>query len=94
MVHLKKCLYEKGRGNPITEFYKIVDGKRKPQIYCLGWIDSMTDAPLEICKNCKDGHTASSVSMILSIKMINGIKSCLIKQAAAEVKGEKTVHAR
>ena len=54
MVHVKKCPYEKGRGNPTTEFYKIVDGKRKPQIYCLGWIDSMTDEPLEVCKNCKD----------------------------------------
>ena len=50
MVHVKKCPYEDGRGKPTTEFY--ID--KKPQIYCLGWIDRMNDEPLEICKNCKD----------------------------------------
>jgi len=50
MVHIKKCPNSLGRGNPTTEFY--IDGK--PQIYCRGWIDKMTDKPLEVCQNCKD----------------------------------------
>ena len=50
MVHIKKCPNPLGRGNPTTEFY--IDGK--PQIYCNGWIDKMTDKPLEVCQNCKD----------------------------------------
>ena len=50
MVHVKKCPCELGRGRATTEFY--INGK--PQIYCLGWIDSMTDEPLEVCQNCKD----------------------------------------
>ena len=49
MVHVRKCPLG-DRGNPTTEFYK--DGK--PQIYCYGWIDSMTDEPLGECLNCKD----------------------------------------
>ena len=54
MVHVKKCPCKEGRGKPTTEFHKVVDGKKKPQIYCCGWMDSMTDEPYEICKNCKD----------------------------------------
>lgn len=50
MVHVRKCPCEYGRGRPTTEFYK----NDKPQIYCLGWTDRMTDEPLEVCKNCKD----------------------------------------
>lgn len=50
MVHVKRCPYKGGRGKPTTEFH--IDGK--PQIYCYGWIDGMTNEPLEICKNCKD----------------------------------------
>ena len=50
MVHVKKCPCEYGRGNSTTEFYK----NGKPQIYCYGWEDRMTDEPLEICKNCND----------------------------------------
>lgn len=50
MVHVKKCPRLKGRGRPTTEFY--IDGK--PQIYCYGWIDKMTDEPLQICKECLD----------------------------------------
>lgn len=50
MVHVYKCPLTEGRGNPTTEFH--INGK--PQVYCLGWIDSMTDEPLETCKNCKD----------------------------------------
>ena len=49
MVHVRKCPYGK-RGKPTTEFY--IDGK--PQIYCYGWIDGMTDEALDICKSCKD----------------------------------------
>ncbi len=49
MVHVSKCPYGK-RGRPTTEFY--IDGK--PQIYCYGWEDKMTDEALLICKNCKD----------------------------------------
>ena len=56
MVHVKKCplYYKQGRGKPTTEFYKIVDGKKKPQIYCYGWINPRYDEPLECCKNCLD----------------------------------------
>lgn len=32
MVHVNKCPCEYGRSKPTTEFYKIVDGKKKPQI--------------------------------------------------------------
>lgn len=50
MVHVKKCPLKEGRGRPTTEFYK--DGK--PQIYCYGWQDGMTDEPLPECKACQD----------------------------------------
>ena len=50
MVHVRKCTCEYGRSRPTTEFYK----NGKPQIYCLGWQDPMTDEPLEVCRNCKD----------------------------------------
>lgn len=50
MVHVKKCPNPEGRGKPTTEFY--IDGK--PQIYCYGWFDGMTDEPLQICKECPD----------------------------------------
>lgn len=49
MVHVKKCPLGK-RGRPSTEFYK--DGK--PQVYCHGYIDKMTDDPLKECKACAD----------------------------------------
>lgn len=49
MVHVRKCPLGH-RGEPTTEFYK--DGK--PQIYCRGWVDSMTDEPLDECASCKD----------------------------------------
>ena len=46
-----KVQQEKGkRGEPTTEFMK--DGK--PQVYCRGWIDSMTDEPLDECRKCLD----------------------------------------
>lgn len=50
MVHVRKCPCEYGRGKPTTEFYH----NGKPQIYCYGWEDKMTDEPLECCRNCKD----------------------------------------
>ena len=50
MVHVRKCPCLHGRGKPSTEFYK--DGK--PQIYCYGWKDEMTDEPIDCCKSCKD----------------------------------------
>ena len=50
MVHVKKCPNPYGRGKPTTEFY--IEGK--PQIYCNGWQDGMTDEPLPECKECKD----------------------------------------
>ena len=49
MVHVKKCPYGK-RGRPSTEFYK----NGKPQIYCMGWMDCMTESPIEECRHCKD----------------------------------------
>ena len=54
MVHVKKCPCEYGRGYPTTEFYKIVDGKKKPQIYCYGWKDARTDDALQCCLDCDD----------------------------------------
>lgn len=39
----------KTKGKPTIEFYK--DGK--PQYYCYGYFDSMTDEPLEECVNCQ-----------------------------------------
>lgn len=50
MVHVRKCPCEYGRGRPITQFVK--DGK--PQIYCLGVYDRVTDMALDICQKCPD----------------------------------------
>lgn len=44
-----KCKLKK-RGIPSHEWN---DGK-KGRIYCLGYIDSMTDCPLEECISCSD----------------------------------------
>jgi hypothetical protein len=49
MVHVKKCPYG-NRSRAETAFW--IDGK--PQIYCAGWYDRMTDEPLEICAKCAD----------------------------------------
>ena len=38
------------RGNPSIEWYK--DGK--PQYYCYGWKNRMTDELLDVCQNCKN----------------------------------------
>ena len=38
------------RGHPNIEWYKDV----KPQYYCYGIIDCMTDELLEVCRNCPD----------------------------------------
>ena len=38
----------KEKGKPIIEFYKY----GKPQYYCLGYIDNMTDELLDECKRC------------------------------------------
>lgn len=50
MVHVRKCPCPEGRGKASTEFH--IDGK--PQIYCNGWQDAMTDEPLAECKACQD----------------------------------------
>ena len=51
MVHVAKCPLGKNmRGRPSTEFYH----RGKPQIYCLGRIDMMTEEPLEECEKCMD----------------------------------------
>lgn len=49
MVHTN-CKRKEGRGRPSTEFYR----NGKPQIYCRGFYDMMTDEPLEVCRNCLD----------------------------------------
>ena len=50
----EKCFSEKcalgKRGRPSHEWN---DGK-KDHIYCLGWVDPMTDAPLPECLACPD----------------------------------------
>ena len=38
------------RGKPSVEWHK----NGKPQYYCYGWKNSMTDELLEVCRNCKD----------------------------------------
>ena len=53
-VEMERCvLVRKGivkyKGKPTIEFYK--DGK--PQYYCYGYMDLMTDEPFEECVNCK-----------------------------------------
>ena len=44
-----KCAFGK-RGRPSHEWN---DGE-KDQIYCLGWVDRMTDDPLSECLACPD----------------------------------------
>ena len=62
MVHVRKCPCEYGRGRPTTEFYR----NGKPMIYCMGWIDKMTDDPLPICKNCKDWYMGMQCEEVFS----------------------------
>lgn len=51
MVHVSKCpLGKNQRGMSTTEFYH----NGKPQKYCYGRIDMMTEEALEECKACKD----------------------------------------
>lgn len=38
------------KGNPSKEY--VIDGKA--YIYCMGWVDSSTEEPLEECKACPD----------------------------------------
>ena len=50
MVH-ERCKFGKWeKGRVTTAFY--IDGK--PQIYCYGIYDAMTDEPLKECKSCKE----------------------------------------
>lgn len=46
----KKTGRVKHRGKPTIEWYK--DGK--PQYYCYGYRNVMTEEFLEVCKNCAD----------------------------------------
>lgn len=50
MCQAKRNGEVKRRGYSTVEWYK--DGKA--QVYCYGYIDKMTDEPLEICKHCTD----------------------------------------
>lgn len=50
-VHVRKCPYG-NRGKPTTEFE--INGK--PQIYCMGWVNSMNDEALPFCESCKDWY--------------------------------------
>ena len=50
MVHTFCKLGKNNRGLPTTEFY--IDGK--PQVYCYGRTDSMTEEALPECKSCPD----------------------------------------
>lgn len=45
-----KCKLNK-RGKPSVEWH---DKDGKPQYYCCGYINLMTDEPLEECQNCRD----------------------------------------
>ena len=75
MVHVKKCPNPEGRGNPTTEFY--IDGK--PQIYCYGWIDGMTDEPLQICKECLDWVAGEQIEIDFEKARKNNFKSNKLK---------------
>ena len=67
MVHVKKCpLGERGR--PTTEFWK--DGK--PQIYCYGWVDQMTDEALGECRRCLDWAYGDQVNRDLQLAVLEG----------------------
>ena len=67
MVHVKKCPLGK-RGRPSTEFWR--DGK--PQIYCYGWVDQMTDEALGECKRCLDWANGDQVSRDLQLAVLEG----------------------
>ena len=41
----------KRRGKPLAMWD---DENGKPQIYCRGYLDASTEAPLETCRNCRD----------------------------------------
>ena len=47
-IHLGNGVKERGKSS--IEFYK--DGK--PQYYCYGYVDSMTDELLDECKRCPE----------------------------------------
>lgn len=46
----KKTGQVKERGKASVEFHK--DGK--PQYYCYGYCDAMTDELLDVCRECRD----------------------------------------
>ena len=71
MVHVKKCPNPDGRGKSTTEFY--IDGK--PQIYCYGWQDAMTDEPLPECKEGKDWVYGEQCEKDFEEAKANGFKS-------------------
>lgn len=73
------------RGNPSVEWYK----NGKPQYYCCGWENSMTDELLEVCQNCRDNinyaqndlekwNEKSSERKAMNLR--KGEKRCLILQ--------------
>lgn len=49
MVHSKRCPH-KYWGEPTVEFYI----NNEPQVYCMGFIDRLNNAPLESCLKCKN----------------------------------------
>ena len=70
MVHVKKCPLGK-RGKPTTEFWK--DGK--PQIYCEGWVDQMTDEALDECKRCLDWENGDQVQRDMQLAILRSALS-------------------
>ena len=48
-----KCLNKCARGKRGRPSHEWNDGE-KDRIYCLGWVDPMTDAPLPECVACPD----------------------------------------
>lgn len=71
MVHTFCPLGRNRRGKPTTEFY--IDGK--PQIYCYGWMDMMTERPIEACANCKDYVDMAQIDLDKYLKEQNWKKN-------------------
>lgn len=67
MVHVKECPLvangkSKRRGRASTEFYR----NGVPQIYCYGFMNSLTGEPLKECQECLDWAYGDQVSRDIS----------------------------
>lgn len=67
------CLAKETPGNGIKERGKAsiewYDNKGKPQYYCYGYIDKMTDELIDECKNCKNNVNKAQEDLDNYIKL-------------------------